>query len=93
MPKRKICVVTGSRAEHGLLHSLLKDLQADAELDLQLVVTGMHLSSRFGSTYMVIERDFTIDIFINKIASLFLSTARTNAPDKRSNSMAPTPSE
>jgi len=57
MPKRKICVVTGSRAEYGLLHSLLKDLQADAELDLQVVVTGMHLSSRFGSTYKLIEED------------------------------------
>ena len=57
MPKRKICVVTGSRAEYGLLYSLLKDLQADTELDLQLVVTGMHLSSRFGSTYKVIEED------------------------------------
>ena len=43
MPNRKICVVTGSRAEYGLLYSLLKDLQADTELDLQLVVTGMHL--------------------------------------------------
>ena len=57
MPKRKICVVTGSRAEYGLLYSLLKDLQADPELDLQLVVTGMHLSSRFGSTYKLIEED------------------------------------
>jgi UDP-hydrolysing UDP-N-acetyl-D-glucosamine 2-epimerase len=57
MPKRKICVVTGSRAEYGLLYSLLKDLQADTELDLQLVVTGMHLSSRFGSTYKLIEED------------------------------------
>jgi UDP-hydrolysing UDP-N-acetyl-D-glucosamine 2-epimerase len=57
MPKRKICVVTGSRAEYGLLYSLLKDLQTDTELDLQLVVTGMHLSSRFGSTYKVIEKD------------------------------------
>ena len=57
MPKRKICVVTGSRAEYGLLYSLLKDLQADTELDLQLVVTGMHLSSRFGSTYKLIKED------------------------------------
>ena len=57
MPKRKICVVTGSRAEYGLLYWLLKDLQADSELDLQLVVTGMHLSSRFGSTYKLIEED------------------------------------
>ena len=55
--KRKVCVVTGSRAEYGLLYWLLKDLQADPELDLQLVVTGMHLSSRFGSTYKLIKED------------------------------------
>ena len=57
MLKRKICVVTGSRAEHGLLYSLLKYLQADTELVRQVVVTGMHLSSRFGSTYKLIEED------------------------------------
>ena len=49
MKNRKICVVTGSRAEYGLLHWLLKDLQAEPKIDLQLVVTGMHLSSQFGS--------------------------------------------
>jgi UDP-N-acetylglucosamine 2-epimerase (non-hydrolysing)/GDP/UDP-N,N'-diacetylbacillosamine 2-epimerase (hydrolysing) len=62
MLKRKVCVVTGSRAEYGLLSGLLKDLQADSELDLQLIVTGMHLSPKFGSTYKLIEEDgFLID--------------------------------
>lgn len=62
MTKRKICVVTGTRAEYGLLFWLMKGIQADAELDLQLVVTGMHLSPEFGLTYKLIEQDgFEID--------------------------------
>jgi UDP-N-acetylglucosamine 2-epimerase (non-hydrolysing) len=59
---RKIAVFTGTRAEYGLLYWLLKDIQADAELKLQLLVTGMHLSPEFGCTYQQIEKDgFTID--------------------------------
>ena len=57
MPKRKICAVTGSRAEYGLLFCLFKDLQDDPEIDFQLIVTGMHLSPQFGSTYKLIEND------------------------------------
>lgn len=57
----KVCVVTGTRAEYGLFYWLLKALDADPFFDLQLVVTGMHLSPEFGSTYQEIERDgFTI---------------------------------
>ena len=55
--KRKICVVTGSRAEYGLLYWVLRDIQSAPELELQLVVTGMHLSSEFGSTIQQIEND------------------------------------
>ncbi len=59
---RKICIVTGTRAEYGLLFWLLKEVDADPELELQLVVTGAHLSEKFGNTYKVIEEDgFTID--------------------------------
>src|ERR1019366_9236406 len=54
---RKICVVTGSRAEYGLLYWLLKAIQDDAELKLQLVVTGMHLSPEFGLTWREIVTD------------------------------------
>ncbi|OAI06606.1 UDP-N-acetylglucosamine 2-epimerase [Methylomonas methanica] len=57
MTARKICVVTGSRAEYGLLYWLLKELQADTELELQLVVTGMHLSPEFGLTWQQIAAD------------------------------------
>lgn len=59
---RTICVVTGSRAEYGLLYWLLKEIKADYALRLQLVVTGMHLSPEFGATYHEIEADgFAID--------------------------------
>lgn len=60
--KRKICVVTGTRAEYGLLYWLMKEIQDDKDLELQLIVTGMHLSSEFGLTYKTIEKDgFKID--------------------------------
>ncbi|MFJ5565441.1 UDP-N-acetylglucosamine 2-epimerase [Lysinibacillus xylanilyticus] len=60
--KRKICIVTGTRAEYGLLSNLAKQLQKDKEFDLQMIVTGMHLSPDFGSTYKEIENDgFLID--------------------------------
>lgn len=54
---RKICVVTGSRADYGLLYWIIKDIQADEALELQLVVTGMHLSERYGNTVQEIEKD------------------------------------
>lgn len=60
MTKRKICIVTGSRAEYGLLYWLIKEVDLDQKLDLQLIVTGMHLSSEFGMTFKEIEKDFTI---------------------------------
>ncbi len=70
MTKRKICVVTGSRAEYGLLYWLMKEIQADPGLELQLVVTGMHLSPEFGSTYQVIEEDgFVIDAKVEMLLS------------------------
>jgi UDP-N-acetylglucosamine 2-epimerase (non-hydrolysing)/GDP/UDP-N,N'-diacetylbacillosamine 2-epimerase (hydrolysing) len=50
-------VITGSRAEYGLLFWLLNDLRADADFELQLVVTGMHLAPEFGSTVREIEKD------------------------------------
>lgn len=62
MPERKICIVTGSRAEYGLLYWLMKEIQADPDLQLQIVATGMHLSPEFGLTYKVIEEDgFILD--------------------------------
>jgi GDP/UDP-N,N'-diacetylbacillosamine 2-epimerase (hydrolysing) len=57
MAKRKICVVTGTRAEYGLLSYLMKEIQEDDSLELQVIATGTHLSKEFGETYTTIEKD------------------------------------
>ena len=68
--KKKICVVTGTRAEFGLLYWLIKGIQDDADLDLQLIVTGMHLSPEFGLTYQEIEKSgFAIDYKVEMLLS------------------------
>ena len=60
--KRKICVVTGGRSDYGLLKWLMKAVQDDKDLELQVIATGMHLSPKFGSTVNEIEQDgFKID--------------------------------
>ncbi len=69
MSKRKVCVVTGTRAEYGLLYWLMKEIEADSDLALQLIVTGMHLSPEFGLTYKEIEKEFTIDKKIEMLLS------------------------
>jgi len=66
---RKICVVTGTRAEYGLLYWLMKEIQADTNLKLQVIVTGMHLVPEFGSTYKEIEKEFVIDRKIEMLLS------------------------
>lgn len=66
---RKICIVTGTRAEYGLLYWLMKEIQSDAGLDLQVVVTGMHLSPEFGLTYKEVEKEFSIDKKIEMLLS------------------------
>lgn len=76
---RKICVVTGSRAEYGLLSGLMRAIQADIELQLQVIATNMHLSPEFGLTYKDIERDgFRID----KKVQMLLSSDTANATTK-----------
>lgn len=59
---RKVAVFTGTRAEYGLMYWLMKDIQSDPQLQLQLIVSGMHLSPEFGLTWQQIEKDgFSID--------------------------------
>lgn len=59
---RKVCVVTGSRAEYGILRNLIEAIKNDSELKLQIIATNQHLSKLQGETYKEIERDgFTID--------------------------------
>lgn len=65
----KICVATGTRAEYGLLYWLMREIEADKDLELQLVATGMHLSPEFGLTYKEIEKEFKID---KKIEMLYI---------------------
>lgn len=68
--KCKIAVITGTRAEYGLLRGLLDEIKFDTDLILQLVVTGMHLSPEFGSTYHLIEQDgFQIDAKVEMLLS------------------------
>ncbi|MGI9318328.1 MAG: UDP-N-acetylglucosamine 2-epimerase, partial [bacterium] len=67
---RKICVVTGTRAEYGLLRLVMKGIQEDPGLVLQTLVTGMHLSPEYGLTYQEIESDdFKIDRKIEMLTS------------------------
>ncbi len=76
---RKICIVTGSRAEYGLLSRLMRLIQEDPELTLQVIATNMHLSPEFGLTYKEIEADgFKID----KKVQMLLSSDTPNATTK-----------
>lgn len=68
--KRKICVVTGTRADFGLLSPLMHLIKDDPELELQVVATGMHLSPEFGLTYKTIEAEgFAIDEKVEMLLS------------------------
>ena len=76
MNKRKICVVTGSLAEYGLLCPILIKIQESNKLDLQLISTSSHHSTEYGLTYKQIENDgFTID---DKINNLFPSDSKSS---------------
>ena len=67
---RKICVITGTRAEYGLLRWVMQGIKDDAELTLQIIATGMHLSPEFGLTYREIEKDgFRIDRKVEMLTS------------------------
>ena len=76
---RKICVVTGSRAEYGLLNSLMSAIKSDEEMHLQIIATNMHLSPEFGLTYKEIERD---GFHIDKKVEMLLSADTANATTK-----------
>jgi len=70
MMKKKICVVTGSRAEYGLLRWVMQGIKDSKKLDLKIVVTGMHLSPEFGLSYKEIENDgFSINHKIEMLMS------------------------
>ena len=67
---KKICVVTGSRAEYGLLRWVMEGIRNSQGLELQIIATGMHLSTEFGLTYREIEKDgFHIDRKVETLLS------------------------
>lgn len=77
---RKICVVTGTRAEFGLLRWLMHEIGSSEELTLQVVATGMHLSPEFGLTYREVEQaGFTIDAKVEMLLSADTASAVTKS--------------
>jgi len=76
----KICVFSGTRAEYGLLRPLMKQIDSDPDLHLQIIVSGTHLSSNFGLTYREIENDgFVIDEKIEVLLSADTATSMAKA--------------
>ena len=67
---KNVCVITGTRADYGLLYWTLKALKEEETINLQLCATGMHLSPEFGLTYQQIEKDgFSIDYKVETLIS------------------------
>ena len=66
--KRKICTVTSTRAEYGIMSRLIEKLYRDSDIEFQLIATGMHLSEKFGHTIDEITQPIakTIDIEVEK---------------------------
>ena len=78
--KRKISVTTGSRSEYGILRPVLKSIAASKKLDLFLIVAGMHLSKKYGSTINEIKKDgfkihATVEMMPKGDSTYFMSTA------------------
>jgi GDP/UDP-N,N'-diacetylbacillosamine 2-epimerase (hydrolysing) len=77
---RKVCVVTGTRAEFGLLRWLMHEVRESETLELQVIATGTHLSPEFGLTYRDIEEaGFSIDVKVEMLVSSDTSTALTKS--------------
>lgn len=81
---RNICIITGTRAEYGLLSPVMKRIDEDSELKLQLLVTGSHLAEDLGYTYTEIEQDGfnidgKIDIKLNDDSALGISESMSRA--------------
>ena len=62
---KKLLYVSGSRAEYGIMKRLLKKLDEDSEISLDIVVTGMHLLKEYGETYKEVEKEFKITKKVN----------------------------
>jgi UDP-hydrolysing UDP-N-acetyl-D-glucosamine 2-epimerase len=80
MSMRRMCVVTTSRSDYGLLRWLMRAIREDGELQLQVIATGMHLCPEFGLTYRNIEQDgFSIDCRVEMLLSADSESAVTKS--------------
>ena len=83
---KNILVVTGSRADYGLLKKLMKLIDADSEMKLQIIVTGSHLSSKHGLTYKEIEEDgFQIGFKVEIVENIIDAQSTAKAMSKAQN--------
>ena len=83
---KNILVVTGSRADYGLLKRLMKLIDADSEMKLQIIVTGSHLSSKHGLTYKEIEEDgFKISFKVEIVENIIDAQSTAKAMSKAQN--------
>jgi len=87
---KNICIVTGSRAEYGLLKPLISRLEKKSKFKVNLVATGMHLSEKYGDTLKEIKNDCfyisqRIDILDDETSPLFVGKSISNGIDKFSN--------
>ena len=83
---KNILVVTGSRADYGLLKRLMKLIDADSEMKLQIIVTGSHLSSKHGLTYKEIEEDgFQIGFKVEIVENIIDAQSTAKAMSKAQN--------
>ena len=83
---KNILVVTGSRADYGLLKKLMKLIDADSEMKLQIIVTGSHLSSKHGLTYKEIEEDgFQISFKVEIVENIIDAQSTAKAMSKAQN--------
>ena len=76
---KKICVITGSRAEYGLMSRVMRLIQEEPDMQLQIIATNMHLSVEYGETYKEIEAD---EFVIDKKIPILSSSDTTNATAK-----------
>ena len=67
---RRICVVTGTRADYGLQRWVMEGIKAHPRLELQVIATGMHLSPEFGLTYRDIDADGFFALLVERLGRL-----------------------
>ena len=80
----RVCVVTGTRAEYGLLRAVMAALKTDPAFDLQIVASAMHLVPEFGLTYREIEADgFRIDAKVDMLLAADTAEAAAKSMPSR----------